>query len=89
MLTFYVYFASEIVIQVVAWVLTAYSLLVCIGHIVFQAVLATQHDYGRKWLPDGSTGAIVLQYVGFQRYVLHNLLHRVIFVGQFSRWSLY
>jgi hypothetical protein len=47
----------------------------CLGHIIFQAFLASQSDYGRALLPDGSTAAIVLQYTGFQRYVSKRHAH--------------
>lgn len=60
---------AETLFMVVAWLLTGYSFVMCIGHIIFQAVLASQSNYGRAWLPDGATSTIILQYVGFQRYV--------------------
>lgn len=81
MLTFYPFSLLEIVINVIAWILTGFAGLICIGHIVFQSVMATQPDYGRKWLPDDSTLTLILQYVGVQRYVHNDSVYPGILVA--------
>jgi hypothetical protein len=55
------------VVTITLWILSIYSGLMCLGHIIFQSVLGAQTDYGRKLLPETGTVTTVLQYVGFQR----------------------
>jgi len=55
------------IVNICLWVLSIYSGLMCLGHIIFQAVLGAKHNYGRSLLPDTGTATTVLQFVGFQR----------------------